>query len=200
MEQIEENTKIKIDVTYGRNDNYQFIMPDQKTINKVIFATHFIAFVKQSVKGPIMAIYKFYTLNGYNIQQICDVIRDGNFVFENNILYLNNCWTNYHKKNDSYIIEKVNLLKTYGEYIHESCLFNCLWDFSQTILFYVLARLDLDELRDEEFLSISVDNIMDAVFSYHVDNIIKIDFKCNMQCNIYKYKDGDNFIKFIKKK
>ncbi len=179
-------------------DNKNFNMPDTLIINKLIFTTHLLAFVKQSIKGSIMAIYKHYYPD---IKTVIDIIRDGNLVLENNIKYINNSWTSYHEKSDNYVIEKINFIIKHGDFIHESCLFNFLFSFTKTVLFYVLARIDNNELKDEEFLNISIDNIMDAILSFHVDNLMQSKSSCNDDeiCKPYVYKKGEDLIKIAKK-
>jgi hypothetical protein len=204
---IENNNILNENLTSTAAEKNSFAMPDKIRIDKVIFSTHFIAFCKQSVKGSIMAIYRFYSDEGKfskkSREEVRDVLRDGNFVFQNNIQYLNSCWKSFFNKSDQYIIDKFSMMLKYGNYLHEheSCLFTHIWDFSQMLLFYVLARLDISELRDVDFLNQCIEIIMDAILSHHVDDIMQRDNFCNDKCEVFKYKKGEDFIqmKLIKK-
>jgi hypothetical protein len=178
----------------------QFSMPDVSTIGKVIFSTHFLAFCKQSVKGSIMAISRFYSDEGKFInksrEEVRDILRDGNFVFNNNIQYLNSCWKAYFNKSDQYVTDKISFMLKHGHYLHESCLFTHIWEFSDMLLFYVLARIDLPELKDIEFLSECIEIIMDAILSYHVEDLMLRDNFCETKkCEVFEYKQGEDFIK-----
>ena len=83
----------------------------------------------------------------------------------------------------------------FGNFTHCSCLFKFIWEFTQSILFYIIARLDDNELKDEEFLSSCIDIISDSILSFHVENIIAMEFKCGEGCEVYNYKEGEDFIK-----
>ena len=177
----------------------EFKMPDQKSINMVIFCTHFIAFVKQSVKGCIMSIYKFYSQDGtfkkMSRQKVKELIKNKNSVFDSFANYLNTSWKNYFQKTDEYILSKINFMMQFGNFTHYSCLFKFIWEFTQSILFYILARLDDNELKDAEFLSSCIDIISDAILSFHVENLLNIELKCGESCEVYNYKEGEDFIK-----
>ena len=203
---LEENMPSDSIQNENKNENKEtelFAMPDNNTINKVIYGTHFIGFCKQSVKGSIMAIFRFYsdegTFKNKSKEQVRDILRDGNFVFQNNIQYLNACWHNYFNKSDEYVVEKFNLMMKHGIFLHESCLFTQIWEFSEMLLFYILARLDIDELKDTEFVSQCIDIIMDAILSFHVDGILSRENYCDVYCNMFKYKKGEDFINMKRK-
>jgi hypothetical protein len=129
-------------------------------IQAISFCTHFLAFCKQSVKGSIMAIYKVYSCEGSftknQIEKVIELLNNGHFVFQNNIQYLNYCWETYNHRSDEYVIDKINLMMKLGKYLHTSCVFNHIWNFSQTLLYYILARIDSNNLKDEKFLSDSI--------------------------------------------
>jgi hypothetical protein len=173
-------------------------------IEAVSFCTHFLAFCKQSVKGSIMAIFKVYSEDGkfgnYTIEKVAELLNNGHFVFQNNIQYLNYSWESYHCESDEYVVGKINLMMKFGKYLHSSCIFNEIWNFSQTLLYYVLARIDLNNLKDGVFLSESIEIIMDAVLSFHVDEIILRNNFCNEDCDHFQYKKGEEFIKIKKLK
>jgi len=183
------------------NENSFFKMDK---IKNVIFTTHFLGFCKQSVKGSIMAIYKFYSDEGTfmnkKINEVNDLIRNGNFVFQNNLQYINSCWINYFDKKDEYINSKFELMMKNGNFLHPSCLFNMIWQFSEMILFYVLARIDQVELKSVNILYDTIDNITDAYLSTHAEELMERDAFCDETCEIYNYVKGEDFIKVKVKK
>jgi hypothetical protein len=195
---FESKVEKRLDINNDLKEN--FCMPNVSTIDKVIYSTHFLAFCKQSVKGSIMGISRFYSDEGKFImksrEEVRDILRDGNFVFKNYFDYLNSCWKAYFTKSDEYVTNKISLMLKHGHYLHESCLFTHIWEFCDMLLFYVLARIDLPELKDIEFLSECIEIIMDAILSYHVDNLMIRDNFCDTKkCEVFEYKQGEDFIK-----
>ncbi len=156
-----------------------------------------MAFIKQSVKGSIIAIYIFYGDKDKN--NILKVYREGSLVFANNAEYLNKSWKSYHENNDEYVCEKINFMMKNESIKHVSCLFKFIWSFLKTILFYVLARIDVDEIQDKDYLSKSIENIMDAILAHYYDNLIEIGEKIcgqSVQCEHEEYKSGKYLIKY----
>jgi hypothetical protein len=193
-------------------DEKNYEMPDLQSINKVIFATHFIAFTKQCVKGSIIAVYRFIsdegTFKSNTIETVRDVLRDGNLLFEKTIQYINLCWHNYNKSSgsekeiisDPYIKNTLNLIMKRGNFLHISCCFNYIWDFCQMLLIYTLGRIDIPELKDKEFLSDSIEVITDGILAYHVDTLNNDkEIKCGDKCVVFEYREDEDFIKIKKK-
>ena len=172
---------------------------DIDKIEKVCFCTHLFAFCKQSVKGSIMAIYRFYSNEGKfsskTIEEVRDILNDGHFVFQNNIQYLNSCWKKYFFKCDEYIENKFNLMMKFGKYFHPSCLFTQVWNFSQTLLYYVIARIDLQELKDKIYLTECLDLIMDGILSFHADDVISRNNFCHADCEYFQFNEKEDLIK-----
>lgn len=171
-------------------------------IQAVCFCTHFMAFSKQSVKGSVMAIYRVYsdesTFTKMSKEKVKELLINGHFVFQNNIQYLNSCWISFHKKNDEYISNKFGLMMKFGNYKHPSCIFTHIWNFSQNLLYYILSRIDFEILKDVEFFSECIDSMLDAILSSHADDIINRKYFCNEECDVYQYKEKEDFIKIKK--
>jgi hypothetical protein len=184
-------------------DQNDFIMPNVDAICKVIFATHFIAYVKDTVKNSILAVYKSNIQNCElkmkKIEAIRDIIRDGNVIFATTIVYLNQTWLNYHKNLDNNVNSKIDLMKKNGKFLHTSCLFSYVWDFCQILLIYTLGRIDSDELRDADFLGDCIDVITDGILAFHVDTINNRDFACNENCEVSDFNGKQDFITIKKK-
>jgi hypothetical protein len=202
---MEETLNMNSEILSLKNSDKtnEYIMPDLSAISKVIFATHCIAFIKNIVKSAILAVYKSFRENSEfksnTIEIVRDIIRDGNIIFETAIKNLNLTWSNYHQKTDSSLKIKIDLMKKNGKFFHNSCLFSYMWNFCQMLLIYTLGRIDLNELRDVEFLSDCIDIITDGILAFHVDSINDREFFCNEKCDIYEYTVNDDFIKIKKK-
>jgi hypothetical protein len=181
----------------------EYKMPNTNSISRVIFATHFISYTKQCVKNSIMAVYRASSEEGtfktISIEQVRDIMREGNLVLESTIRQLNLDWNSFHEDTDSDLTKKINYLLNNGDFLHPYCCFNYIWDFIDVLLIYTLGRIDMSELRDIQFLSDSIDVITDAFLAYQVDNIANNDLKCSEECEIYNYMKNDDFIKTKRK-
>jgi hypothetical protein len=173
-------------------------------INGIIFATHFTSFVKQSVRGAIVAAYIFHTTSNNSIvdlakptlEELIKNIHNEKLISTNLISYLNTSWHSYNNKTDQYIIQKVDFMMKGGKFSHLSCLFEFIKDFAQTILLYTLGRIEEKELaKDSEFLREALDIILDATLSTHVENLISIDSLCEEKCTYKIYDCTDLFDK-----
>ena len=184
-------------ISINKNDDFNL-----QHIESVCFCTHFMAFCKQSVKGSIMAIYRVFSEEGTfqknTKEEVLKIFKNSHFVFQNNIQYLNSCWKSYFKKNDDYVVNKINLMIKFGKYLHPSCIFTHVWNFSQNLLYYVLARIELEEIQDTYFLSQCIDSMMDAILSFQANEIINRNYCCNEECEVYEYKEQEDFIKIKK--
>jgi len=197
-----ESTVVEVEVDKNQtqieiiNDKEEFKMPDNKMINNVIFSTHFLAFVKGSVKKSILDAFNLYSDNGEyknkSKEEVRDMIREGNIIFEKTANYLNTCWKHYSSKTgeNNYVIEKFDYIIKYGKFLHPSCAFYLVWDFSQMLLVYTMGRIDLPELKDEQFLGDTIDIIMDAILSLEVENLLARDIACGDKCTPYDFKQG----------
>jgi hypothetical protein len=203
MEEALYNNNNVNSIISEENSNNDFIMPTSDAIGKVIFATHFISFIKNTVKSSIIAVYKSHNENSAFkskiIEDVRDLIRDGNIIFETAIKYLNQSWVNYHNNPDDKNRNKIDLMKRHGKFLHASCLFSYIWEFCQILLIYTLGRIDLSELRDSEFLNDSIDVITDGICAYHIDTINNREFLCDEKCEVYEYAENNDFIKTKKK-
>jgi hypothetical protein len=203
-ENKEEGDNLNTENLQVKSDNIEeFKMPSKQAINNVIFCTHLLAYVKKCVKFSILEAYKTSSENGSfktkTIEEVRDMIRDGNFIFEKTANYLNDSWRSFNDKTDGYIEEKFGYIMKFGNFEHESCAFNYVWEFCQMLLIYTMGRIDLPELKDEEFLGSSVEIILDSILSLEVENLLQRDVICGQNCTPYGYKKGEDFIQVMKK-
>jgi hypothetical protein len=172
------------------------------SLKGVAFAAHFLAFIKQMIKGAILSAFRYasdedkFTI--HNREEVRDILRNPNFTMENVAQYLNNCWHSFHNKTDEYVVDKIKLIGSYGRFTHDYCIFNFIWNFGQKILLFTLGRIDVNELKDREFLSECLNIIIDAVSSLNCDDLIKNENKCGDGCEIKVYKKDEDFIKIRK--
>ncbi len=175
---------------------------DEEKIKKLGFITHLISFVKQSIKGAYLAVYKLLTDSKQkdhsnfiiNINDILDNFKMNTLVMEVMINYINQNWVSYHKKSDKYIIEKFELMVQFSEMKHIYCLFDFIWDFSQLINTKLAIKIDKQNLNYLENFNFFLDNYLDHILSKEIENLVEFNFSCSNICYTRDYIENVNFV------
>jgi hypothetical protein len=171
-------------------------MQEAKTddLFKIAFCTHLVGFTRQAIIGIIISSFRHISKEGTfkytNLDESLTLIRNGTFIFENIINYINTNWTSFNEKSDSYVVEKFNMLMKFGHFRHNSCIFFFVWDFIESVLVYTLGRIGKEDIFSVEILRDSLERILDVKLANVVEEILFEDFSCNNNCESIEY-DAD---------
>lgn len=120
----------------------------------------------------------------------------------NLILYYNQCWMNYHEKNNDHVIKYIDKISEHNFTTHESCLFGFLFHHSKKMLEFIVDYIIKNPLSEEKkvtkiedykriivYLTILMDSSMKKQFLKMNETYI-----CNDRCKPYKYVKGEKLI------
>jgi hypothetical protein len=179
-------------------NNEIYSKQSNSNLSKIAFCTHVIGFTRQAIKGIIISSYRFISSEGnfneHTREEVQEIIRNGNFIFENMIEYMNSNWKSFNENKDPYITEKFIILIKFGNFKHNSCIFLFVWDFIQTVLIFTLGRISSEDLIDVESLRNRLEKILDDKFANVIGDILYEDFSCNESCEPISYEEGCSLI------
>lgn len=145
----------------------------------------------QAVSGVYMSLYRLLKDNDTCEHKMNAIINDERASKYMLWVYLNQCWTSYHKKNDHFVVETVDSLLSQKIIIHTSCIFHLFTDYCT----HLMKCLKIYS-KNHQFEKLNVDdmrNVINNLLKQMLDNEMNYE-KCGSECKIYNYKENEDFI------
>ncbi|ETO07386.1 cylicin, basic protein of sperm head cytoskeleton 2 [Reticulomyxa filosa] len=128
-----------------------------------------------------------------------------NLILQSSVTYINNCWRDYHKRSDNFIVTTFDTLKQAGQIHRNACVFNWVWQTLKMLIdsvsdcisnqsFPNVAVQDADEFRAYmiSIVSICAEEMRESL-SEATKNV-----KCDPNCPEDAF-DGSDFISMTTK-
>jgi hypothetical protein len=114
-------------------------------------------------------------------------------------IYVNDCWKLYNKNEDEFVVKSINGILEHKVIVHESCVFALAMDSIKNMVMSFEHYNNLIKKQSE-----NVDEFRNSVTLYlklltaSVEQTLsesEQSCKCNKECQVYKYKEGETFVK-----
>jgi hypothetical protein len=155
-------------------------------------------FAEQTVRGSCCAVYRTLpnqaicphkdmaiTANGDKLKVLCQK-------------YINDCWHDYHQKDDDFVVTQINKMLEFNLMTHPSCIFHWIqqisWFFIDCLKFYQRKCPSADNVdRFRAYLEI----YLDLIAEHKIEEMLEMSNKpyhCSASCKPYCYKEGEDII------
>ncbi len=164
---------------------------DINKIKKIGFIIEIISFIKQSIRGAYLPIYRIQI---FKVENIYLELKKNNSIKELLENYINNSWYSFNKNTDEYIVRKFMLMKKLSNMRHDYCLFDFIWGLTKTVNERLLIKINKDCLLNCEIFKEFLDKNLDIILSKEIDNMNIFDFECNENCRNILFNENVLFI------